>query len=76
MAKYRAVQGFSGIATMKKDEVRDFDPREVWVQDLIKFGFIEPVKVTKKEAPAEEPKAKDKPKKKATRSKAKKEAKE
>lgn len=75
MAKYRAVQGFTGITTMKKDEVRDFNPAELYVQDLIQYGFIVEVKPEKKEepaeapieAPAEEPiaEAEEEPKKKA-----------
>lgn len=65
MAKYKAVQGFTGIATMKKDEVRDFNPREPWVRDLIKFGFIEPVEEPKaeKKEEAKEPEKKAKAKK-------------
>lgn len=55
MAKYKAVQGFTGIATMKKGEVKNFNPNEIWVQDLVKHGFIAPVKAEKKEEPAEAP---------------------
>ena len=43
---YRAKVGFSGLISMKKNEVREIKDKEI-VKDLLKAGYIEEVKPTK-----------------------------
>lgn len=45
---YRAKIGFSGLITMKKNEVREIKNKNI-VKDLLKAGYIEEVKPTKSE---------------------------
>ena len=76
MAKYVALKSFTGIAQMKKGDVKAFNDDEQWVKDLVSFGFIEKVKPPR--APrkkAQEAEAKEEPKKKATKKKTTKKAK-
>ena len=43
---YRAIRGFSGLITMKKNEVKEIKDKEL-VKDLLKAGYIEEVKPAK-----------------------------
>lgn len=45
---YRAKIGFSGLISMKKNEVRDIKDKKI-VKDLLKAGYIEEVKSAKAE---------------------------
>lgn len=45
---YRAKIGFSGLISMKKNEVRDIKDKKI-VKDLLKAGYIEEVKPKKSE---------------------------
>lgn len=45
---YRAKIGFSGLISMKKNEVRDIKDKKI-VEDLLKAGYIEEVKPKKSE---------------------------
>ncbi len=45
---YRAKIGFSGLISMKKNEVRDIKDKKI-VKDLLKAGYIEEVKPNKSE---------------------------
>ncbi len=45
---YKALIGFSGLINMKKNEVREIKDKEL-INDLLKAGYIEEVKATKKE---------------------------
>lgn len=68
MAKYRALKSFTGITTMKKDDIKTFDDSEQWVKDLVKHGFIEKVKQPRAKAKAEpKEEAKEPPKKRRTK---------
>lgn len=44
---YRALVGFSGLINMRKDEVREIKNKEI-IEDLLKAGYIEEIKPTKK----------------------------
>lgn len=44
---YRALVGFSGLISMAKDEVKEIKDKEI-IKDLLKAGYIEEVKPTKK----------------------------
>ena len=43
---YRAIKGFSGLITMRKDEVREIKDKAI-VKDLLKAGYIVEVKPEK-----------------------------
>lgn len=43
---YKAKVGFSGLISMKKNEVREIKDKKI-VEDLLKAGYIEEVKPTK-----------------------------
>ncbi len=43
---YRAIKGFSGVITMRKDEVKEIKNKDV-VKDLLKAGYIVEVKPEK-----------------------------
>ena len=45
---YRALVGFTGLITMKKNEVREIKDKKI-VKDLLKAGYIEEIKPTKSE---------------------------
>ena len=45
---YRALVGFSGLISMKKNEVRQIKDKAI-VKDLLKAGYIEEIKPTKSE---------------------------
>lgn len=45
---YKALVGFSGLINMRKDEVREIKDKEI-IKDLLKAGYIEEVKSTKKD---------------------------
>lgn len=45
---YRAKIGFSGLISMKKNEVKEIKDKKL-VKDLLKAGYIEEVKPTKSE---------------------------
>lgn len=45
---YKALIGFSGLISMKKNEVREIKDKEL-IRDLLKAGYIEEVKPAKKE---------------------------
>ena len=45
---YKALVSFSGIISMAKNEVREIKDKEI-INDLLKAGYIEEVKPTKKE---------------------------
>ena len=48
--KYKALKGFSGLISMKKDEVKEIKDKYI-ADDLLKAGYIEPIekpKTTKK----------------------------
>ena len=44
---YRALVNFSGVVSMSKGQVREINDKVV-VEDLLKAGYIEEVKPTKK----------------------------
>lgn len=44
---YRALVGFSGLINMRKDEVREIKDKAI-INDLLKAGYIEELKPTKK----------------------------
>ena len=44
---YRALVGFSGLITMRKNEVKQIKDKKL-VKDLLKAGYIEEVKPPKK----------------------------
>ena len=44
---YRALVGFSGLINMRKDEVREIKDKTI-IDDLLKAGYIEEIKPTKK----------------------------
>lgn len=44
---YKALVSFSGIISMAKDEVREIKDKVI-IKDLLKAGYIEEVKPTKK----------------------------
>ena len=43
---YKAIKGFSGLITMRKDEVKEIKNKEL-VKDLLKAGYIVEVKPEK-----------------------------
>ena len=43
---YKAIIGFTGLITMKKDEVKEIKDKEL-VKDLLKAGYIVEVKPEK-----------------------------
>ena len=45
---YRAKVGFSGLISMKKNEVKQIKDKAI-VKDLLKAGYIEEIKPTKSE---------------------------
>lgn len=45
---YRAKVGFSGLISMKKNEVKEIKDKKI-AKDLLKAGYIEEVKPTKSE---------------------------
>lgn len=68
MAKYIALKSFTGIAQMKKGDVKTFNESEQWVKDLVNHGFIEKVKQPRAKAKAEpKEEAKEPPKKRRTK---------
>lgn len=58
---YRAKVSFSGLITMRKDEVKDIKD-EALIEDLLKANYIEEVKSEKEEKP-EKAGMEEKPKK-------------
>jgi hypothetical protein len=44
---YKALIGFSGLISMNKGQVREIKDKEI-IKDLLKAGYIEEVKSTKK----------------------------
>lgn len=50
---YRALVTFSGKVSMVKDQVREIKDKEI-VEDLLKAGYIEEIKSTKKKKEEEE----------------------
>ena len=45
---YRAKIGFSGLISMKKNEIREIKDKKI-VKDLLKAGYIEEIKPGKSE---------------------------
>ena len=45
---YRAKIGFSGLISMKKNEIREIKDKKI-VKDLLKAGYIEEIKPEKSE---------------------------
>ena len=45
---YRAKVGFSGLISMKKNEVKQIKDKAI-IKDLLKAGYIEEIKPTKSE---------------------------
>lgn len=43
MSEYKALKGFAGLISMKKGDVKEIKD-EALVNDLLKAGYIEPVK--------------------------------
>ena len=50
---YRALVSFSGKISMVKNQVKEIKDKEI-INDLLKAGYIEEVKATKKEEAKEE----------------------
>ena len=70
---YRALKSFTGLATMRRGEVKEIK-NEVLVKDLLKAGYIELVEDVKPEPSKAEAKAETEPAKRGHKPKAKKEA--
>ena len=47
--KYRALVSFSGLVSMRKNEVKDIRDKAI-VTDLIRAGYVEPIEKQKKKS--------------------------
>ncbi len=50
---YKALKSFAGAVSMRKDEVKEINDKEI-VKDLLNAGYIEEVKPAKKEKKVQE----------------------